>query len=49
MNNIGEEEYHLLRFDSHDWLGLNPLRELVNGNKQVGEAPRRFLERPDKV
>jgi hypothetical protein len=49
MNNISEEEYHLLRFDSRDWPGLNPLRELVNGNKQVGEAPRRFLEWPNKV
>jgi hypothetical protein len=49
MNNIGKEGHRLLRLDSCDWSSLNPLRELVNGNKQVDEAPRRFLERPDKV
>jgi hypothetical protein len=25
MNNIGEEEHHLLRLDSRDWPSLNPL------------------------
>jgi hypothetical protein len=49
MNNIGKEEHHLLRLDSRNWSSFNPLRELVNGDKQVGEAPRRFLEQPNKV
>jgi hypothetical protein len=49
MNNISKEEHRLLGFDSCDWPSLNPLRELVDGDKQVGEAPGRFLERPDKV
>jgi hypothetical protein len=49
MNNISKEEHRLLRFDSRDWLSLNPLQELVDGDKQVGEAPGRFLERPGKV
>jgi hypothetical protein len=49
MNNIGKEEHHLLRLDSRDWPSLNPLRELVDGDKQVGEAPGRFLEQPDMV
>jgi hypothetical protein len=49
MNNISEEEHRLLRFDSRDWPSLNPLRELVDGHKQVGETSGRFLERPDKV
>jgi hypothetical protein len=49
MNNVGKEEHHLLGFDLCDWLGLDPLQELVDGNKQVGEAPMRFLERRDKI
>jgi hypothetical protein len=49
MNNIGKEEHCLLRLDSRDWPSLNPLRELVDGDKQVGEALGHFLERPDKV
>jgi hypothetical protein len=28
---------------------LNPLRELVNGDKQVSKALGCFLKRPDKV
>jgi hypothetical protein len=49
MNNIGKKEHRLLRLDSCDWPSLNPLQELIDGDKQVGESPRRFLERPDKV
>jgi hypothetical protein len=49
MNNISKEEHCLLRFNSCDRSSLNPLRELIDGDKQVGEAPGRFLERPDKV
>jgi hypothetical protein len=49
MNNVGKEEHRLLRFDLGDWSSLNPLWELVDGDKQVGQAPGCFLERPDKV
>jgi hypothetical protein len=49
MNNISKEEHHLLRFNSRDRSSLNPLRELVDGDKQVGEALGCFLERPYKV
>jgi hypothetical protein len=48
MNNIGKEGHRLLRLDSQDLSSLNPLQKLVDGDKQVGEAPRRFLERPDR-
>jgi hypothetical protein len=43
MNNVGNKEHRMLRFDSHDWPSLNPLRELVDSDKQVGEALGRFL------
>jgi hypothetical protein len=49
MNNISKEEHRLLRFNSCDRPSLNPLRELIVGDKQVGEAPGRFLAQPDKV
>jgi hypothetical protein len=44
MNNIGKEEHRMLRFNSCDRLSLNPLRELIDGDKQVGEALGHFLE-----
>jgi hypothetical protein len=43
MNNISKEEHRLLRFNSHDRPSLNPLQELIDGDKQVSEAPGRFL------
>jgi hypothetical protein len=43
MNNISKEEHRLLRFNSRDRPSLNPLREIIDGDKQVGEAPGRFL------
>jgi hypothetical protein len=49
MDNVSKEEYCLLRFNSRDQPSLNPLRELVNGDKQVGKAPECFLKRLDKV
>jgi hypothetical protein len=49
MNNISKEEHRLLRFNSCDRPSLNPLRELIDGDKQVGEAPGRFLAQPDNV
>jgi hypothetical protein len=49
MNNISKEEHRLLRFNSCDRPSLNPLRELIDGDKQVGEAPERFLAQPDNV
>jgi hypothetical protein len=48
MNNISKEEHHLLRFDSPDWPSLNPLQELVDGDKQVGEAPEHFWSGPTR-
>jgi hypothetical protein len=49
MDNVSKEEHRLLRFNSCDRPSLNPLRELVNGDKQVGKAPKCFLKRPDKL
>jgi hypothetical protein len=49
MNDIGEKEHRLLGFDTHDRSGLDPFQEFVDGDKQVGAAPRCFLEGPDKV
>jgi hypothetical protein len=49
LNYVSKEEHRLLGFDSRDWSSLNPLGELVDGDKQVGEAPECFLEWPNKV
>jgi hypothetical protein len=49
MNNVSKEEHRLLRFNSRDRPSLNPLRELVNGDKQVGKVLGCFLKQPDKV
>jgi hypothetical protein len=49
MDNVNKEEHCLLRFNSRDQPSLNPLRELVNGDKQVGKAPECFLKRLNKV
>jgi hypothetical protein len=38
MDNVGEEEHSLLGPDTGDWAGLDPLREFVDCNEQVGEA-----------
>jgi hypothetical protein len=39
----------LFGLDPCDGSDLNPLGELVDCDKQVGEAPGRFLQRPDEV
>jgi hypothetical protein len=45
-----EEKFHsLLRSDRRDRPSLNPLLELVNGDKQVRVAPVRFLEGPNQI
>jgi hypothetical protein len=43
MDDVGEEQHGLLGPDAGDGTGLDPLGKLVDGNKQVGEAPRRSL------
>jgi hypothetical protein len=49
MNNVGEELHSLLGPDAGDRVGLDPLGELVNCDKQVGEAASRSFQRSDKV
>jgi hypothetical protein len=45
-----EEKFHgLLRSDRRDRPSLNPLRELVNSDKQMRVAPGCFLEGPDQI
>ena len=47
VDDIREKQHCLFGLDSCDGSDLNPLGELVDCDKQVGEAPRRFLQRPD--
>ena len=42
-------EGYLFGLDPCDGSDLNPLGELVDCDKQVGEAPGRLLQRPDEV
>jgi hypothetical protein len=45
-----EEKFHgLLGLDRRNRLSLDPLRELVNGDKQVRVTPRRFPEGADQI
>jgi hypothetical protein len=48
MNNINKEEHRLLRFNSRDRPSLNPLQELVDGDKQVGKALGAFWGGPTR-
>jgi len=43
MDNVCEEQHCLFGHDSCDGSDLNPLEELIDHDKQVGEAPRCFL------
>ena len=43
MDNIREEQHCLFGLDPGDGTDLNSLGELVDHDKQVGEAPRRLL------
>ena len=45
MDDVEEEQHGLLGFDHGDWPSFDPFCELVYGDKQVGIAPGRFLER----
>ena len=47
MDDIKEEQHGLRGLDHGDRLGLYPLCKLVYGDKQVGIAPERSLERSD--
>ena len=38
-----EKQHNLVSLDPCDESDLNPLAELVDHDKQVGEAPERFL------
>ena len=49
MDDIKEEHHGFLRLDHGDRSGLYPLCKLVYGDKQVGIAPRRPLERSDQI
>ena len=44
MDDVEEEQYGLLGFDRRDWPSFYPFGKLVDGDKQVGVAPRRFFE-----
>ena len=45
MDDVKEEKDGLLGFDHRDRLSFYPLCKLVNGDKQVGVAPGRFLQK----
>ena len=45
MDDVKEEQHGLLGLDHGDWLSFYPLCKLVYGDKQVGVAPERLLER----
>jgi len=49
MDDIRDKQQCLFGLDPCDGSDLNPLRELVDCDKQVGEAPGRLLQRPDEV
>jgi hypothetical protein len=48
-NNVLEKIYFLLAADLRQGPCLDPLSELVNYDKQVGQALRCFLEGPQKI
>jgi len=49
MDDIREEQHCLFGHDPCDGSDLNPLGEFVDCDKQVGEAPRHLLQRPDEI
>jgi hypothetical protein len=49
MDDVGEEQRGLLRFDIGNGTGLDPLGKLVNGDEQVVEAPSCSLQGSDQV
>jgi hypothetical protein len=49
VDDVGEKEHSLFRPDTGDRAGLDPLREFVDGNEQVGEAGGCPFQGPDKV
>jgi len=49
VDDIREEQHCLFGLDPCDGSDLDPLGELVDCDKQVGEAPGRLLQRPDEV
>ena len=49
MDDVEEEQHGLLRFDHRDRLTFDPFCELVYGDKQVGVASERLLERPNQI
>jgi hypothetical protein len=44
VNDVDEEGYRLLGVDIDDWSSLDPLGELVDRHKEMGEAPGRLSE-----
>ena len=49
MDDICEEQHRLFGLDPCNGSDFDPLGELVDCDKQVGEAPGGFLQRPDQV
>jgi hypothetical protein len=49
VDDVREEHYDLLCPEIRDWVHLDPLGELVNGDQQVGVAPERLSQGPDNV
>ena len=49
MDDVEEEQHSLLGLDCGDQLSFDPFCELVYGDKQVGVASWRLLERPNQI
>jgi hypothetical protein len=49
MDDVEEKFHGVLGSDHRDRLSLNPLRELVNGDKQMRVTPGCFREGPDQI
>ena len=47
MDDVEEKQRSLLGLDHGDQSSFDPFCELIYGDKQVGVAPRRLLERPN--
>ena len=49
MDDVEEEQHSLLGLDHGDRPSFDPFCELVDGDKQVGVALERLLERPNQI
>ena len=49
VDDVREEQHHLLGFNLIDRASLDPLGELIDCYQQMGVAPRGLLQRPNHV